>query len=72
MGVSDLEAALRRDIAEEDTLFDRPVRFSLDLEPREYAVLCRIICDVRVTGGKVSMRGLIRTALHQTYPQTAG
>lgn len=58
------------DYESEETLLDRPVRYSLDLEPAEYAGLCRIICARRVSGRKVSMRELIRSALHASYPET--
>lgn len=57
-----------RDYADEEELLARPIRYSLDLEPAEYAALCRIICAHRVAGRKVSMRALIRAAIRHSYP----
>jgi hypothetical protein len=54
----------------EEELLGKPIRYSLDLEPGEYAGLCDLINRQRRRGAKVSMRALIRAAIHQAYPET--
>jgi hypothetical protein len=48
----------------------RRIRYSLDLDQAEYAALCNLMCQAKLRGKHVSMRELIRNAIHQVYPST--